>query len=307
MVAIAILELIDVRKRFGKIVALDGLTLSIDRGDSLGLVGPNGAGKTTTIRISIGVLKRDSGIVKLFGEDPWEKPSVRKYVGVVHDKPAFPEGMKCGDWIFKVCEIYGLSRLDGRRALELVGLWEYRDRKIKALSAGMKQRLALAQAIVHNPELLLLDEPFTNLDPPSRVKFAELLMNVKRKRGLSIFITSHTLSDVLNLASSIAVIHRGKIVFRGTPRDIEKELRVSIVRIRCSKPQELAEELSSIHRLRAAKVVDEQTLVVEVDPQDKQRVLESILQASRSRGIEVFDIETRAPQIEELLRKLVGA
>ncbi len=306
MTSIAILELVNVVKRFGRVVALDSLTLSMERSETLGLVGPNGAGKTTTVRVSIGVLKRDSGEVRLFGEDPWLNPGVRRLVGVVHDKPAFPEGLKCIDWLYRVCDIYGIDRSEARRALETVGLWDARDRKIKALSAGMKQRLAIAQAIVHNPQLLVLDEPFTNLDPPTRASLAELLASLSRERGLSIFITSHTLSDVLSLASSIAVIHRGKVVFRGAPSDISKLLRVSIVRVRCSNPSALAEWARGVEGVSRARVAGSDTLVLEVEPGRKGEVMAKLVDAARALGVEVFDVETRAPEIEEFLRRLSG-
>ncbi|NPA96018.1 MAG: ABC transporter ATP-binding protein [Crenarchaeota archaeon] len=282
------------------------MSLSMGRGESLGLVGPNGAGKTTTVRVSIGILRRDSGTVKLFDEDPWLSPWVRKRIGVVHDKPAIPGGMKCIDWLYRVCDIYGIDRSEAKRALELVELWDARHRRIKGLSAGMKQRLALAQALVHNPELLLLDEPFTNLDPPSRARFSELLARIRDERGVAIFITSHTLSDVLNLSSRIAIIHRGRVIFEGSPSDVERELRVSVIRIRCSSSRALAEALAGAEGVVRARVVDEQTLILEVEPSCKGRAIKAVVDASESRGIEIFDIETRAPGIEEFLKRLGG-
>jgi len=306
VICIPILELEKVVKRFGEVTALNGLSLHLDAGEALGLVGPNGAGKTTTIRVSLGILRRDSGRVTLFGEDPWIRPEVRRRVGVVHERPAFVEGMRVVDWMEKVCSIYGVDVSSARRVLELVELWSVRRRRIKALSAGMRQRLALAQALVHDPELLILDEPFTNLDPPTRTRFIEVLSRVKRERGLALLITSHTLSDVLSLSSRIAVISRGRIVFRGSPEDVERALGASIVRVRCSNPRALSEGLTGIEGVRRVEVVDEQTLVLEVDSSKRASILRILAAVSEERGVSVFDVETRAPEIEELIRRSLG-
>ncbi len=301
----SVLQLSDVWKSFGRVVALQGVSLRIGKGEALGLVGPNGAGKTTTIRVSLGILRRDRGEVLLFGRDPWIDPSVRRRVGVVHEKPSFVEGMKCIDWLIEVARFQGADISEIKRVLETVDLWDARRRKIKGFSAGMKQRLALAQALLHNPEFLILDEPLANLDPVSRRSFIDLLNRVRIERNLTMLITSHTLHELLSLTSKIAIIDRGKIVFEGGAEDVRKVLGLSIARIKCSDAKKLASVLENQEFVKEVRVLDNETLEVLMDPGARHRLFEVLSEASKV-GVVVHDVESRIPEIEELLKRLRG-
>ena len=300
-----VLQLSDVWKSFGKVVALQGVSLRLGKGEALGLVGPNGAGKTTTIRVSLGILRRDRGEVLLFGRDPWIDPSVRKRVGVVHEKPSFIEGMKCVEWLIEVARIQGADVSEVRHVLETVGLWDARNRRIRGFSAGMRQRLALAQALLHNPELLILDEPLANLDPVARRNFIELLNRIRVERSLTMLITSHTLHELLSLTSRIAVIDRGKIVFEGGAEDVRKVLGLSIARVKCSDARKLSSMLEGRDFVREVKVVDSETLEVLMQPSARHRLFEVLGEAQKA-GVVVHDVESRIPEIEELLKRLRG-
>ncbi len=301
----SVLQLSDVWKSFGIVVALQGVSLRIGKGEALGLVGPNGAGKTTTIRVSLGILRRDRGEVLLFGRDPWIDPSVRRRVGVVHEKPSFIEGMKCIDWLIEVARFQGADISEIKRVLETVDLWDARYRKIRGFSAGMKQRLALAQALLHNPEFLILDEPLANLDPVSRRNFIELLNRIRMERRLTMLITSHTLHELLSLSTRVAVIDRGRIVFEGRAEDVRKVLGLSIARIRCGDSHRLAAMLRDQSFVKDVRVLDEETLEVIMDPRLRYKLFEVLAEASRA-GMEIHDVESRIPEMEEMLRRLRG-
>ena len=299
------LSLVDVWKRFGDYEALRGVSLRVGAGEALGLVGPNGAGKTTTVRVALGILRRDRGEVLLFGRDPWLEPGVRRLVGVVHEKPSFIEGMRCYEWLVETARVYGVDASEARRVLELVGLWEARFRRIRALSAGMRQRLALAQALLHNPELLILDEPLSNLDPLARRGFIELLLRIRRERGVSMLVTSHTLHELLSLTDRVAVIHRGRIVFEGGADDVRRVLGFSVARIRCSDAERLASLLKRLDFVVEVRMVDGETLEVLVEPGARGRLFEALSLAEKE-GIVVHDVESRIAELEELLRRLGG-
>lgn len=198
-------------KRFGRVWALRGLDLSVPRGRVFGFIGPNGAGKTTTIRICLGLLRPDAGEVRLFGEYPWNNPDVRALVGVLHEQMAFPEHLRVRRFLEHAARIYGVEkpREAAASVLKVVELDEAADRKISALSAGMRQRLGIAQALIHGPELVIADEPTANLDPLGRVEILNLIARLHKDEGVSFFISSHILPELARICDHIALIHEG--------------------------------------------------------------------------------------------------
>jgi ABC-2 type transport system ATP-binding protein len=156
-------------KSYGKVIAVDGLSLAVEKGSIMGLIGPNGAGKTTTIKVLLGLLRPDRGEIEVFGENPWNNPAIRHRIGVVHEQAYFPSNHKALDYLERVCRIFGFPESRAAEMLKTVGLQpEAHDRSIKGLSAGMLQKFAIAHALIHEPEFVVADEPTSNLDPQSR-------------------------------------------------------------------------------------------------------------------------------------------
>lgn len=225
------LEIRDLYKRYGKFTALDGLNLEIAKGELFGFVGPNGAGKTTTMRIMAGLLKADSGIVRIDGIDAVTQPDkIKEKIGYMPDFFGVYDNLKAIEYMEFYASIYGINGLEAkelcRDLMKLVHLEDKEDVYVDSLSRGMKQRLCLARSLVHNPELLILDEPASGLDPRARFEMKEILKNLS-SRGKTIIISSHILPELAEMCSSIGIIEHGKMVVTGTVDDIMSRMSAS--------------------------------------------------------------------------------
>ncbi|MDR0460858.1 MAG: ABC transporter ATP-binding protein [Nitrososphaerota archaeon] len=211
-------EFKSVTKRFGSTVALDGLSLKICRGIN-GLIGPNGAGKTTSIRLSLGLIKPSLGSAELFGFDCWRKSFVvRSKVGVLYEKLAFYDHLSGLEQLALMAKLKGVS-VSLVELKVLLGLVELDvgayDRRIGGYSAGMRQRLGLAQALLGNPELVFLDEPTSNLDPINRAKILELIPFLHKEKDVSFLISSHILPELEKVCDNFILMNKGKLLRQG--------------------------------------------------------------------------------------------
>ena len=220
-------------KRYDRTLALAGLDLDVADGEIFGLVGPNGAGKTTTPRILSTLLVPDSGDAVIAGESVRRNPNaVRRVLGFMPDVFGVYDDMKVWEYLDFFARCYGIPPDKRRRMvgdlLDLVDLGPKRDSYVQGLSRGMQQRLCLAHTLVHDPQVLLLDEPASGLDPRARVELRELLRELKAL-GKTIVISSHILPELQELCTSVAIIDRGSVLAQGKVADIEKRLRVGAV------------------------------------------------------------------------------
>ncbi|MFW5667707.1 MAG: ABC transporter ATP-binding protein [Acetivibrio ethanolgignens] len=225
------LEIRDLYKRYGKFTALDGLNLEIGKGELFGFVGPNGAGKTTTMRIMAGLLKADSGSVRINGVDAVTQPAkIKEKIGYMPDFFGVYDNLKAMEYMEFYASIYGIEGLEARELcrdlMKLVNLEDKEDVYVDGLSRGMKQRLCLARSLVHNPELLILDEPASGLDPRARFEMKEILKNLS-SMGKTIIISSHILPELAEMCTSIGIIEHGKMVVKGTVDDIMSRMSAS--------------------------------------------------------------------------------
>ncbi len=211
-------------KRYGRVVAVDGLDLDVPEGAVVGLIGMNGAGKTTTMLSIATLLTPDQGTVEVFGCDPFTQPrEVRAVVGWMPDFFGLYEGLTCAEYLDFFAAAYRLPGGQRRRRvddlLELVELTAKRDTDVAGLSRGMQQRLGLARTLVHDPRLLVLDEPASGLDPRARVDLREILLELARQ-GKTILISSHILAELGELCDRVAVVQAGRVLAQGTPEEI---------------------------------------------------------------------------------------
>jgi ABC-2 type transport system ATP-binding protein len=226
-----IVEFDSVRKEYGGTVALDDATLSVEEGSVLGLIGPNGAGKTTSMLIITSLLRRDGGRVRIGGVDPQVAPkAVRQHVGYMPDFFGVYEGFTSREYLEFFAATQNI-RPNARPAvvadlLALVDLEEKADADVNGLSRGMKQRLSLARALVHDPDLLVLDEPASGLDPRARVELRELITELNRM-GRTVIISSHILSELEGICSHLAIVDHGRVVAQGAVDEIRERLKAT--------------------------------------------------------------------------------
>ena len=232
-------------KFFGDIPALTGLNLTVPKGIS-GFIGPNGAGKTTTINILLGLLKPTEGTAYAFGMDSWSQSyEIRKRLGVLHEKPAYSGSFTGRRYLEHIARLYNVpnAKEKAREILSEVGLTQAGDKSIKTYSAGMTQRLGLAQALVGNPELAILDEPTANLDPIGRSEFLEKIKELNHTKGVNFFISTHILPELEKVCEWVSIINEGKIIDQGTLKDLTDKYSANTYKIQVSKPDLLVARL----------------------------------------------------------------
>ncbi len=244
-------------KRFSKVTALDGVSFGVGDGAVTGLIGPNGSGKTTAIRVILGLLRPDQGEARLLGEEPWDNPRVLKRVGVIQEKPRFPQNMKVRDYLSRVARMHGHppSRADELlRAEELV---DCRDRAVGKLSAGMLQRFALAHALIDDPEVVIADEPTSNLDPQARGEVLRRILELNKEGRITFLISSHLLPELSRVCDTAAIMSAGKIVASGELEKLYEIFRSEVVRVTTDKPTDLAERIRGLEYVVGAEVSGE--------------------------------------------------
>jgi ABC-2 type transport system ATP-binding protein len=215
-------------RRFGDKTAVDQLTLDVQAGEIFGFLGHNGAGKTTTVRLLNGVLEPTSGEARVLGLDPQTKgPALRARTGVLTETPSLDERLTARDNLSIYADLYNVSRAEtAGRVNSLLAEFELADRadeKVGGYSKGMKQRLALARALLHKPEVLFLDEPTSSLDPVASRHVHSLVENLARREGCTIFLCTHNLVEAQRLCDRVAVMENGRLVALGTPSDLTRQ------------------------------------------------------------------------------------
>ncbi|MCE6991896.1 ABC transporter ATP-binding protein [Dyadobacter sp. CY323] len=196
---------------------LNGLDLVVPESSIYGFLGPNGAGKTTTLRLILGLIKRQSGDIHLFGKPlDQDRVAILRQVGSLIDSPSFYGHLTAAENLTVFQKVYQCPKNRIYEVLELVGLSQTGNKKARRFSLGMKQRLGIAVAMLHNPALLILDEPTNGLDPNGMIEIRELLKKINREQGISILVSSHLLSEIEKLVTHIGIINHGRLVFQGT-------------------------------------------------------------------------------------------
>jgi ABC-2 type transport system ATP-binding protein len=291
-------------KFFGDVQALRGLDLEVPKGVS-GFVGPNGAGKTTTINILLGLLKPDGGKASVFGLDSWRDSfRIRQRLGVLHEKPAYPSNFTGRRYLEHVAMIYSLSepKRAAEEVLKEVGLQEAKEKTIKAYSAGMIQRLGLAQALISNPELAILDEPTANLDPMGRIEFLEKIKEMQRSQGVNFFISTHILPELEKVCGWVSIINEGVIVDQGSMQSLADKYSVNVFRIDVSRPELFVERLRQTGTVEKTWTEDR---IVYCKVKDAKFYSEVPRLASEL-GLELRSLQPLRNTLEEIFRTVVG-
>jgi len=256
-----IIEVKYLTKKFKDLVAVDGVSFEVKKGEIFAFLGPNGAGKTTTIKMLTTLLSPTSGDLKINGFDPEdEKDEARKSFGIVFQDPSLDddltayENMQYHAILYKVLPEVRKKRIE--ELLKFVELWERRNDLVKNFSGGMKRRLEIARGLLHHPKILFLDEPTLGLDPQTRNKLWNYLKGVNKKEGMTVFFTTHYMEEAEKMADRIAIIDHGKIVAEGTSQKLKKQtkrksLEGAFLKLTGKKIRE--EEAKNIDRMRLGR------------------------------------------------------
>jgi len=291
-------------KSYGRILAVYELCLEVDEGSIVGLIGPNGAGKTTTIKMILGLMKPDTGRVKVFGENPWDNPKVHSQIGVIYEKPFFPPSEKVLDYLERVCRIFDVGESRAMEVLKLVGLEEAWARTIKGLSAGMLQKFAIAHAIIHEPKFVIADEMTSNLDPKARSSLLNLVLRLNRNRKVTFLLSSHILPELSRVCNSAVIINKGRVCASGDLIELYGKFMVRTIRVLTNKSAELAEALRILPYVKDVSA-DSQGISVRIADQGSETAYEDISRLAREIKAKILGIETESASLEELYTTLL--
>lgn len=294
----------DLVKSYGRVVAVDGLSLEVKEGSIMGLIGPNGAGKTTTIKVILGLLKPDRGTVRVFGEEPWDNNEIRSRIGVIYEKAYFPSHHKVIDYLKRVCRIFGKPESRAREVLALVKLEDAYDRPIKGLSAGMLQKFAIAHALINEPAIVVADEPTANLDPEARSSILDLILKLHQDEKVTFLISSHILPELSRVCESVAIINRGKVWASGSLAELSDKLGAKTTRISTDNPMPLAELIRKLDYVNRVGV-DSRGITVGVVSGKDEMLYEDVPKLAKQAKAKIFGIESGTASLEELFRLAV--
>jgi len=300
------ISLRNVSKVYGVFRALDNVSFDIREGEVFGYIGPNGAGKTTTMKILVGLISDFQGEVTIGGyEVPKEKEKVYQLMGYLPQNVAFQEWRTVNDALRTLGKLSDLGdcEVEARipEILDLIGLSEVRHKKISQLSGGMTQKVGLAQALLHDPKLLVLDEPLGGLDPQSRHQFKEIVKKLSEK-GTTILFSSHILSDVQDLADTIGILSGGKVKQIGTLSELEQRfLTNKVVEVILSSPSDQWQKLADVAGVKTVQQPTPGRILLTLRSEtDADEAINSISKAIVKFGIQIRSISLLSPSLDEI-------
>jgi ABC-2 type transport system ATP-binding protein len=305
----AVLRAEKLSKWYGNILGISDINLEIDSGIT-GLLGPNGAGKSTFLKIAAGQLKPKIGTLKIFGERVYGNPGIFRRIGFCPEHDTAYMEMSGWQFILLLARLHGFDRAAAaaasEKALETVGLLESKDREIKGYSFGMRQRLRLASSILHEPEMLMLDEPLRGIDPLWRIKIMRLIKDYG-KQGRTVIVSSHILPEIEAMTSEIVLIHQGKIFAKGDIHRIRGliDSHPHQVSIRCPAPRQLAREfIGSDFVLSIDFGRDGRSLTVKTDQRDL--FFTALIRFIAETGMEIEEITSPDDNLQAVFDYLIG-
>ena len=295
----SVISIENVKKTLGNRDVLKGISFTVEKRDIFGYLGPNGAGKTTTIRILLGLLQADSGKIDILGQDI-NLSETRRKIGFVLDSDGLYDNMTAEDNLMFYSRIYGLPKA-GERFDKLLGMVDLENRakdRVGTYSKGMRQRLALARAMVHDPEVLVMDEPTAGVDPSGQIEIRQIMLDVARKKDKTIFLSSHNLDEVQRICNRIALIDRGEIKLYGELENLRKKMGRGGVIIETTKniPESLLAELKKLTHL-GLQENKERSLIF--SPQEGT-VISDIISLLASRGVKIEEAIKKEASLEEM-------
>lgn len=297
-----VLEIKGLRKKLGKREIIKGIDLELKEGEILGFLGPNGAGKTTTIRMIVGLINPDSGEIKICGESLKNKKKALKNVGAVVENPELYKYLSGRENLMQIARIRGVAKEEVNELINLVGLEDRINEKVSKYSLGMKQRLGLAAALIGNPKLLILDEPTNGLDPSGIIDFREVVKKAVREKGISVFISSHILSEVQNLCHRVVFVNHGvvKAIEEINNQHMETEKESLKVVVNTENYEEIISKIKDIAFVSNASYSEDGIDVV-VEAQSAPKLIKALVELN----IEVEEVYKNRVGLEQRYMELV--
>jgi ABC-2 type transport system ATP-binding protein len=291
-------------KSYGSFQAVKGVDFDIFPGEVFGLLGPNGAGKTSTVEILEGLRPRNGGDVAVLGFDPGrDTKALKDRIGVCLQATNLPERITEREALRLFASLYSKT-VDGDALLKRLMLWEKRDAGYGKLSGGQKQRLALALALVNDPQMLFLDEPSAGLDPQARLEIHTLMQELRREQR-TVLLTTHYIEEAEKLCDRVAIVDEGRIVAMGTPDEIRsRTLGQARVEVRCETP--LGDVTPPVWAEADAPQISADRLTVSVSTRKPARTLVDLVRWIDQLGVELADVQLRRPSLEDVFIELTG-
>ncbi len=301
-----VIEVSRLTKRFGNISAVNQITFNVIRGEIFGFLGPNGAGKTTTQRILTGIIEASSGSASIMGFDiKTQALYAKEQIGVVPEMTNVYVDLSAWDNLMLIGSLYGVSkRIRTTRATELLNLfnlYERKNEKTRVFSKGMKQKLLLCMALVHDPKILFLDEPTTGLDVQSSRLIREKILEFNR-RGVSVFLTTHNIAEADQLCNRIAIIDHGKIAIIDKPESLKRAFQsVQAIEVSFSELIKDENELREIKGVNKAQKAGDKFRIYTDNPGE---LIAHLINFSRQQGLRILSLNTLGPDLEEVFVKI---
>jgi ABC-2 type transport system ATP-binding protein len=303
------IETINLTKRYGSLTAVNKLNLKIEKSTIHGFLGPNGAGKTTTIKVLVGLLRPDGGTIRVLGQEVrGDRPDVRLRMGYMPELPKFPKHLKGWELLDIYGKMYGMNGQDRKeqipKLLEMVGLKGREKDLIGKYSKGMQQRIGIAQALLNDPELVVLDEPSLGLDPVGMVEVRELVKGIA-KEGMTVFISSHLLFEVEQICSHVTIIHRGVSLVSDTLQNVSNKL---------SGPTTLQVEVAefsgaiveAVKKLPFVSSVSQDGNTLTIESETRDDIRPQISQEITRAGGVIVSMSLKGQSLEEVFMQLIA-
>jgi ABC-2 type transport system ATP-binding protein len=303
------IEVQGLTKYYGHVLAVDAIDFSVRGGEIFGFLGPNGAGKTTTQRMLMTLLEPSAGRIFIFGHDLSREPDpVKRVMGLVPEESSTYAELSAWDNLMFTGQLYGMTREDrqrrARELLDLFGLWDKRDVKAEAFSRGMRRRLSIAMAVIHDPKLLFLDEPTAGLDAQSK-RIIHWLIGQLNAQGATIFLTTHEIEEANQLCGRVAIINQGRIATIDTPERLKEAFRrVQLVEVALHPDGKTHEKaLGALPGVaHAARIGDKWRLYTETP----SAVVTEVVHYAEAHGLSVVHLATLGPSLEDVFLEITG-
>lgn len=295
-----IVETKNLTKQFGREQAVTGLDIKIPKGEIYGFLGPNGAGKTTTIRMLLGLMKPTNGSIQIFNKDlNKDKKVILQKVGSLVENPSYYPHLTAYENLEAIRKIVGAKKTRIAEVLEIVRLTEAANKKVKGYSLGMKQRLGIAAALLNQPELLILDEPTNGLDPSGIIEMRNLIKRLPAEYGMTVLISSHLLSEIDQMATTVGIVSKGKMIFQDSIEVLRQQAQQKIL-LRVSKSDHAWRSL--LARGIQAEYKDEKILLYERSEENIAKIVHMLVQD----GFSIYRVEEEKRSLEDIFLKMTA-